>query len=114
MGMKEVLITQRDHGRILEAKQGAVITIRLEEPFASGYQWEQAVIDSAIVEHLDTDHTESATEIEGKPLLGRPGTCTMRFRAKSSGSGPIQLRLRRPWEPEDAAVERFEVIVKVR
>ncbi len=108
--MSEILITPLDHGSTCVANQGDVILIRLEENITTGYQWDIAMIDSSMFELLDSDYSSS----QGEGLLGSPGTRTFRFRAKSPGSERIQLRLRRSWEPIDAAVEHFEVNIQVK
>ncbi len=108
--MSEILITLLDHGSTCVANQGDVILIRLEENITTGYQWNIGTIDSSMVELLDSDYTSN----QGEGLLGSPGTRTFRFRAKSSGSVPIRLRLRRPWDPVDTAIEHFEVTVQVQ
>lgn len=107
--MSEILITQPDRGSTVEANQGDVIVVHLEENLTTGYGWEIGVIDSSIIELLDSDYSETPGI-----SMGRGGTRTFRFRAKSSGRGPIQLRLRRSWEPVDSAIEHFEVNIRVR
>jgi inhibitor of cysteine peptidase len=108
-GMSEIVITPSDQGKIFEANQGELIVIRLEENPTTGYQWEMGAVDSQIIEILDSDY--SPTSGTG---VGGGGTHTFRFRAKSPGRGKIQLRLRRSWEPVDAAIERFEVNILVQ
>lgn len=108
--MSEILITLLDHGSTCMANQGDVILIRLEENITTGYQWNIGTIDSSTVELLDSEYTSK----QGEGLLGSPGTRTFRFRAKSSGSVPIRLRLRRSWDPVDTAIEHFEVTVQVQ
>ncbi len=108
-GMSEILVTSPDLGRTFEVNRGDVIVIRLEENLATGYRWEIGVIDSTIVEFADSNSSE-----DSETSMGSGGTRTFRFRAMSSGIGQIQLRLRRSWEPVDAAIERFEVKIRVQ
>jgi len=107
--VSEILITSHDQGSTFAVNQGDVIVIRLEENLTTGYQWEVGMIDSSMVELLETDYSPS--HVAG---LGGGGTRTFRFRAKSPGSQQIQLRLRRSWDPVDVAIERFEVNVQVK
>ncbi len=107
--MPEILVSSSDKGRMFEAKQGDVIVIRLDENITTGYSWESGVIDSPFVEASPSEYTSAAGT-----AMGRGGTRTFRFQAKSSGSGQIRLRLRRPWEPEDAAIDSFAVNIQVR
>ena len=103
--MPDILITQDDQGRTFEANQGDLIVIRLEENPTTGYEWEM----SPVLELLDSDYSP-----DPGILMGRGGTRTLRFRAKSSGSEQIQLRLRRPWDPVDVAIEHFDVKIGVQ
>jgi inhibitor of cysteine peptidase len=107
--MAEIVITAQDQGGTLEADPGDVVVIRLEENMTTGYGWEVGAMDSSLVELLDSEYAEAPGI-----ALGRGGTRTLRFRTRSSGSERIQLRLQRPWESEDAAVEHFEVTIRVR
>jgi len=107
--MSEILITLPDQGHTVEVSKGDVIIIRLEENITTGYGWEIGMIDSSIIELLDSNYTP--TPVTG---VGGGGMRTFRFRAKSSGREHIQLRLRRSWDPADAAIERFEVTVQVQ
>ena len=106
--MSEVLITQPDQGSTIDAKQGDVIVIRLEETPGTAYQWEIGVIDSSIVELLDSNYSPPQ-----KASMGSSGTRAFRFRVKSSGRGSIQLRSRRLWEPVESAIKSFEVNIRV-
>ena len=106
----EILITVSDNGKTLEAHPGDEIVIRLDANITTGYQWEVAGIDHPAVELVDTDYLE--TPAPG--VIGRGGIRTFRFKARAGGRTRIRLRLRRPWEATDAAIERFEVTVHVR
>jgi len=105
--MPEILITQNDQDRTIEANQGDLIVIRLAENLTTGYGWELEAIDSTVLEFLDSDYSEDRDE-----LMGRGGTRTFRFQTKSPGTQHIQLGYRRPWE--DVAVEHFDVNIRVQ
>ncbi len=107
--MSDIHIAQGDHGKTVKAHRGDVIEIRLDENLTTGYGWETAELDRSVLEPLDSGYEEKPGS-----LLGRGGVRTFRFKAGSPGSAPLRLRLRRPWEPADAAIEHFEVTVKVR
>jgi inhibitor of cysteine peptidase len=107
--MSEILITPSDKGRMFEASQGDVIVIRLDENITTGYGWEISAIDGPFVELSPSVYSEAPGT-----LMGRGGTRTFRFKAKSPGGGQIQLRLRQPWETEDVVAERFAVNIRVR
>ena len=106
--MSEIIITLSDQGRTFETNQGDLIVIRLEENPTTGYQWEMGAVPQ-IIEFLDSDY--STTPGGG---VGGGGTRTFRFRAKYPGKGQIQLKLQRSWESVDAAIESFEVNIRVK
>ena len=105
--MPEIVITQKDQGRMFEVNQGDLIMIRLAENLTTGYGWELEELDGPVLELLDSDYSEDRGE-----GMGRGGMRSFRFLAKSPGTQHIQLGYRRPWE--DAAVEHFDVDIKVR
>ena len=105
----EVLITASDRGGTREAHPGDAIVIRLPENITTGYRWEIAGLDRSVVELVDTDYLETPEP----RVIGRGGTRTFRFRARAGGRTRIELRMRRPWEAPDTAIERFAVTVHV-
>jgi inhibitor of cysteine peptidase len=107
--MPEILITLSDKGRVFEVSQGDVIVIHLDENITTGYGWEISAIDSPFVELSPSVYSQAPGT-----RMGRGGTRIFHFQAKSPGSGQIQLKLRRPWEPEDEVAERFGVNIRVR
>lgn len=106
--MSEILVTQHDLGSIIEAHQGDVIVIRLEENLTTGYGWEVKT-GGSVVELIESTYIE-ATE----KALGRGGTRVLRFAARSPGSQEILLKLRRPWDPPDRVLEHLDVTIRVR
>ena len=107
--MSEIVITPSDQNRTFETNQGELIVIRLGENPTTGYQWQVGEVDSQIIEFLDSDY--STTSRAG---VGGGGTHSFRFTAKSPGMGKIQLKLQRSWESVDAAMESFEVNIRVK
>ena len=107
--MSENIVVSSDQGRTIEVNQGAMIEIRLEEKPTTGYQWEVGEIDSKIVEFIDSSYL-----LPSRTAIGAGGTRTFRFRARFSGCGQIQLRLRRSWDPIDIAIEEFKVYILVQ
>ena len=108
--MSEIVVTRDNQGSEIEAKKGDIIVFHLDENLTTGYSWEnEKTVNQPIVELIDSSYTESP----GK-LLGRSGTRTMRFEVKSEGYQEIRLRLRRPWEPSEKAIEHLQVIVRAQ
>jgi len=107
--MSEILIEAADHGREIEVKEGDIVVIRLEETLSTGYSWEVGDIDESVLELIDSDYSEP----DRKHFVGGGGARTFRFKAGSAGQDKIRLRLRRSWDPEDEASDRFEISVRV-
>ncbi len=106
--MSKIEIFQEDQGKTFAAYQGDLIVIRIEENPTTGYRWEICMVEQQIIEILDSDYL-----IAPEGGIGGGGMRIFRFRAKSSGISPVQLRLRRAWEPEDAVLESFSVNIQV-
>jgi inhibitor of cysteine peptidase len=107
--MAEIIIERRDNGKAFEVSEGDLIGIRLQENPSTGYSWDMGEIDSPVVELLQSDYAPAKNVRQ----VGGSGVRVYQFRAKSSGSERIHLKLRRPWDPEDKAAERFEINLSV-
>jgi inhibitor of cysteine peptidase len=107
--MPEIVITQNDQKRIVEASQGDTIVFRLEENPTTGYEWEVGTIKGSILELIDSKYLESPGI-----LMGRGGMRVMRYLARSIGNQEFHLRLRRSWDPRNEALNRLDVTVQVR
>lgn len=107
--MSEIVVTRHDKGSIFEAHRDDVIVFRLEENMSTGYGWEVGAVDSSVVELIESTYTEAPGM-----AMGRGGTRILRFVARSPGSQEIHLRLRRPWDPPDRALEHLEVTIRVQ
>ena len=107
--MSEIEIFQEDRGKTFAACQGDLIVIRIEENPTTGYRWEIFMVEQQIVEILDSDYL-----IAPGGGIGGGGMRIFRFRAKSPGISPVQLKLRRSWEPENALLKSFSVKIQVQ
>jgi len=109
VGMTEIVISQTDQGGVFECRLGDVILIRLEENPSTGYQWEVSGIDEQVLKPQDSEYSGAAST-----ALGSGGARTFSFKPQSPGTAKVRMRLRKAWEPEDAAIDHFEVTVHVR
>lgn len=107
--MSEIVIVQSDQGKTFEARQGDSILIRLAENPTTGYRWEVDVADDRIIALQDSDYTEAPGA-----GIGGGGTRTFTFKAQSPGTVQVRLKLMRKWKPEDPALDRFEVTIRVQ
>jgi predicted secreted protein len=107
--MSEIIITEQDQGKIIEAHQGDVIVCRLEENLTTGYEWEVEPTAGSVLELIDSTYIQSPGIV-----MGRGGMRVLRFIAKSPGNQEIHLRLRRSWDSPDKALNRLDIMIQVR
>lgn len=106
--MREVTISESDHGRLVEVAPDDRVAVQLPENPSTGYRWELEPPDDAVL-RLETDTLRPPTT----SAPGAGGIRVLEFRAQSAGLARIRLRLRRPWESEHAQ-GTLEVTVRVR
>ena len=106
--ISEMIIGETERGNSFNILQGSIVSIRLEENPTTGYEWEISEIDSRVVELQDSEYIGASGN-----FLGAGGVRIFTFEAKSLGITPISLKLLREWEQEEAAIENFEVTVRV-
>ena len=107
--VSEIVIFHSDQGNEFEAHPGDLIVIRLPENPTTGYRWELDVDDDRGVALQDSDYSAAS-----RPGIGGGGMRTFRLKARRPGTVRVELRLRRKWEPEEVAVDSFEVTIRVR
>jgi len=107
--MKDIVVTRYDQEKIIEVQPGDVIIFRLEENLTTGYGWEVETTEVPVVELIESTYIEAPGT-----AIGRGGTRVFRFAAKLPGIQEIRLRLRRPWDPPDRALEHQKVTIQVR
>jgi predicted secreted protein len=107
--MSEIVVTRHDNGRIIEAHPGDVIVFRFEENLTTGYGWEVETVEGSVFELIESTYVETPGM-----AMGSGGMRVLRFVARSPGSQEIRLRLRRPWDSPDRALEHLEVTIRVR
>ena len=106
--MVEMKLTRNDNGKTAEAQIGDSIVIELPENPTTGYVWTLDVNEATGIAHLAdsryTERTESG--------IGGGGMRTFTVKVKSPGIETISMKLRRQWEPENAAIEEFKAVIK--
>ncbi len=101
-------LTKADDGRLVRLRPGEEVSVTLQGNPTTGFTWEVAASDSAIL------------AAQGEPeyiprsnLMGAPGTFIFRFKAVQKGAATLRLVYRRPWEKE-APADTFGVRVVVK
>jgi predicted secreted protein len=98
-----LLLGQHDHLSTVPLRQGDTVEVVLEENASTGYLWTAVEVPDGLT--MLEDGVTPPEHVQP----GAGGTHWFRFRADRTSSGSLVLELRRPWEREASAVERFEV-----
>jgi inhibitor of cysteine peptidase len=85
---------------------GDVVEVRLPEKPSTGYRWQLEDTDPEVAV-LEISYTSSSD----RRVAGGPGVRIFRLRVSSHGPVDLVFRLRRPWDPHSAALERRVVSV---
>jgi len=102
------LTEQSDDGVVVLPVTGKVI-VTLESNGSTGYQWQLASLDQAILENTEQTYIPPETE-----LIGAAGTERWVFVARHAGETALRMEYRRPWEPPETEPARtFSVTVTV-
>lgn len=107
--MPGLALTAADDGRALSVGPGTEITIMLAENPTTGYGWQIAGPLPGCLASKSSRYDRG-----GGALVGQGGWRSFGFVAVAAGSCDLALELRRPWETEAAAADRFRVHVTVR
>lgn len=109
----EILLGAEDNGRQVALVPGQMLVIALASNPTTGYSWELAEGDAAVVQQVgEVEFSPSAPE--GEQVVGAGGTETFRFGAADQGQTTLTLVYHRPWEEGVAPLETFSVDIVVR
>lgn len=104
--MAEINLDKGDAGRAHSASPGDTVVIRLPETPTSGYRWQVDAFDPAVLKPAGDAFLPPAG-----PGMGGRGIRELRFAVVGRYASGVKLALRRPWEGESSAVERFEATI---
>ena len=107
--MSELKLTQADKGKSFEVHRDDVIVIYLKENPTTGYRWAVHVADDKILALQSSEFS-----VPEDPKIGQGGMRVFTFKAKTVGTGQIQLKHYREWEGDDSIIERFAITVVLR
>lgn len=105
----EVKIGDTDNGGQVALEVGQTLVLSLESNPTTGYQWQIAELDEAILKQTDYEY-----EADQPVLVGSGGKEVWRFQAQSSGSTTLSLGYKRSWEEGVEPIQAFTVEVLVR
>ena len=101
-------LTEQDNGRSISIVVGETVSITLAGNPTTGYTWELADIDRAV---LAPDPEPAFTA--DSSLTGAGGKFTFRFFALKTGSSAVKLSYRRPWEKDVPPLRSVELTLTV-
>ncbi len=102
-------LSESDAGRHVQLKRGDTLIIELQGNPTTGFSWDVASVDAAVLK-LEGD---PGFEADTPGLPGSGGTCTFTFKALGSGETKLLMTYQRPWEKDTPAADDFEVTVVV-
>ncbi len=106
--VSELTLTQADKDKSIRVQQGDMVLIRLPENPTTGYQWVIEDTDEEILNLEDSDFT-----LPSDVGIGGGGERTLHFIAKSTGTTHLKLELRREWEVDTPASQRYGLMIQV-
>ncbi len=101
-------LTAADSGRNVTLKVGQKLVLTLEGNPSTGYGWEVAQVDAAVLAPQGEPEYTAAANIPGSG-----GVFVFRFTAQAVGSTPLVLGYSRPFEPNTPPIEVFTVEITV-
>jgi predicted secreted protein len=100
-----ITLTQCHSGGSVELVQGATLHIELPDISATGYRWRVSALDPAIL--------APASSTAQPATAGGGGVRVIELVARTAGTTPLVLELRRPWDGAGSALERFAITATV-
>ncbi len=95
-----------------QLSKGQVLVVSLESNPSTGYSWQVAQVDQAVLKQLGDPKFETPASSSG--VVGAPGTEVFRFEAAGQGQTTLKLEYRRPWETGVAPIKTFTLQVTAK
>jgi inhibitor of cysteine peptidase len=106
---KQVNLSEKDAGRTVQLSVGGTLEVVLEGNPTTGYLWEVAAGETAIIKQVGESQFKPNTS-----ALGSPGKVTLRFTGVAAGQTVLKLIYYRPFEKNVPPSKTFEVTVVVK
>jgi len=107
-----ITVTEANNGQAIAVRQDDAIDLGLHENATTGFRW-QVVQADGLVEEPAPEEAHPARVPERPPLVGAGGIRSFRFRARTPGTGRLELKLWRAFEGESSVLTRFVVDVTI-
>ena len=97
------------NGQIISVKAGETLTVKLDGNPTTGYSWQLADMNDAILKQAgDPDYKADSL------LVGSGGTYTYHFTAMSAGTVVLKFNYLRIWEKDVTPYRTFTITVEVK
>jgi predicted secreted protein len=109
-----IILTAANNGTVVAASVGTQIIVQLADNSGStGYAWSFVAPGKHVVGLQSTKYLAPTFAPGSPPRLGAAGLIEFTFVAQNNGNTPLQFVLRRPWETNVSAAQRFGVVIHV-
>jgi inhibitor of cysteine peptidase len=105
--MPTITITTSDNGRVIEAKKGDEIVLRLPENPTTGYRWTVDRVSG------HASFTDDAYQPDPEMTFGSGGVHTFRLHCEEAGTARAELKHWQEWEGETSVTDRFAVEIQI-
>jgi inhibitor of cysteine peptidase len=106
---KPTRLSEEDAGRTVELQAGDKLEVSLKGNPTTGYQWEMAVVDAAILKLVGEPEFNPHSS-----ALGAGGKVTLRFEAVAAGQTTLQLIYHRSFEKNVPPLRTFKATVVIK
>ena len=107
---KPVKLSEKDNGKAITVKKGAVIYITLDSNPTTGYEWSIKEMPENILQGGTEEYIQDKLE---KGTVGTGGKEIFKFTAQEKGSGTLTLIYEREWEGELPNSKKFSIKINV-
>jgi len=105
----ERTLTAENAGQSIEMSVGETFLVELEGNPTTGFTWEVAKIDPAVLKQVGKTEFESQSD-----LVGAGGVMILHFEVIGNGDADLQLVYHRPWENDIPPENTFTTIINVK
>jgi inhibitor of cysteine peptidase len=106
---KPTRLSEGDAGRTVELHAGDKLEVSLKGNPTTGYQWEMAVVDAAVLKLVGEPEFNPDSS-----ALGAGGKVTLRFEAVAAGQTILQLIYHRSFEKNVPPIKTFKATVVIK
>lgn len=100
-------LVRENDGQTIELHRGDTLVIKLADNPTTGFRWAIDSFEPTVMARVDEDYSSSSAAIGGGGLR------RFAFRAVTSGTSVIELKLWRSWEGDGSVRSRYQVTVRV-